>query len=503
MTVNSLRSFSVVVVLCLSVLLAVAAEAQSYNPFNERDDKYRLLGLKRAKEAFEVARSDYDRKKDLHDKGLITDEEFERAHSIFSDAEVNYQQSLLAVLFEEQYVSVSRAVKYHSKDGSRKVRLTLVNTSGGTPEFQKLINVDDALFRSLQPDVINNVYVSILNNDNAIISQPYEAKISQLKYGEPVDVEFSLLQDLDAVTVFIVYANGSQRTMKIFLQKDATVDRVEVQSEQFSQEIELGKTASYDLTLELFSGTANTFSLEVVNLPREIGRFFKDASGRVRLSQVKFTESSRTKEAALEISLPDRPTDDVAMDIPISFYVLVIPRSKSDQLAGASDKQWTASEIEALGVGYVRLELLPRGKGELLVRAPQLYHAISADETAEMYVDLVNEGSHRLDNLEIQVDPPLNWTKTVEPTVVPSLDIGAETRVRLRFQPPADVAVGKYEVRLRTTAMSNNQPVLAEDKTVTVEIEPETNIVGTALLILFVLALVGGMVVFGIKLSRR
>ena len=494
--------------LCLMLALflavdAVPVRAQSYNPFNERDDKYRLLGLKRAKEAYEVARADYDRKKALHERGLITNEELERGHSVFSDAEVNYQQSLLAVLFEEQYVSVSKAVKYHSRDGNRKVRLTLVNTSGGTPEFQKLINVDDALFRSLQPDVINNVYVSILNDDNAIISQPYEAKIAQLQFGKPVEIEFSLLQDLDAVTVFIVYANGSQRSMKIFLQKDATVDRVEVQSEQFSQEIELGKTASFDLTLELFSGTANTFSLAVVNLPREIGRFFKDASGRVRLSQVKFTESSRTKAAALEITLPDRPTGEVAMDVPISFYVLVIPRGKGDEVSGLEQKTWTSDEIEALDVGYVRLDLLPRGKGELLVRAPQLYHAIAAGDQAEMYIDLVNEGSDRLDNIEIQVDPPLNWSKSVNPTVVPALEIGAETRVRLSFGPPDDVAVGKYEVRLRTTGMSNNQPVLAEDKTVTVEVKPDANIWGTALLILFVLGLVGGMVVFGVKLSRR
>ena len=45
---------------------------------------------------------------------------------------------------------------------------------------------------------------------------------------------------------------------------------VAVQSEQFSQEVELGQTASFDLTLELFSGTDNTFSLEVVNLPQDL-----------------------------------------------------------------------------------------------------------------------------------------------------------------------------------------------------------------------------------------
>ncbi len=30
-------------------------------------------------------------------------------------------------------------------------------------------------------------------------------------------------------------------------------------------------------------------------------------------------------------------------------------------------------------------------------------------------VDCVNEGSNRLDNIEIKADVPLNWTKSIEP----------------------------------------------------------------------------------------
>ena len=146
---------------------------------------------------------------------------------------------------------------------------------------------------------------------------------------------------------------------------------------------------------------------------------------------------------------------------------------------------------------------MPRGIGELLVRAPQLYHAIEADGVAEMYVDLVNEGSHRLDNIEIDINAPLHWTAEATPEVVPSLAIGEEKRVGLSFTPPADVAVGKYEVRVRTSGLSNNQPIVAEDKTVSVEIKAGANVLGTSLLVLFILALVGGMVTFGIKLSRR
>ena len=125
--------------------------------YNQRDDKYRVLGLKRAKEAYETARRDYERQEELFKRSLISQADLDHFHNIMSDAEVNYQQSLLAVLFEQQFVSVARAVKYQARDGSKHVRLTVANTSGETAEFQKLLNIDDRLFRSLQPDVVNDL----------------------------------------------------------------------------------------------------------------------------------------------------------------------------------------------------------------------------------------------------------------------------------------------------------------------------------------------------------
>src|SRR5690606_17595567 len=140
------------------------------------------------------------------------------------------------------------------KDNRKGVRVTIENASGGSAEYRKLINLDDELFNSLQPDIINNVYVSITNDAGAIISQPYEMKISQLFYDKPQTLNFGLLEDLDAVTVNLIYGSGTQRAAKIFLQKDASEDRVIVQSQQFSQEAELSGSATYSMSLELFSG---------------------------------------------------------------------------------------------------------------------------------------------------------------------------------------------------------------------------------------------------------
>jgi uncharacterized membrane protein len=483
--------------------LASPTVSQTYNPFNQRDDTYTLLGLKRARQAYETARAEFERQQNLFDRGLISSVELEQSRNIFTDAEVNYQQSLLTVLFEEQYITVSEAVKYRAEDGSKRVRLTLENTSTGSAEFQKLVNIEDELFRSLQPDVIPNVYVSILNSENSIISRPYEAKISELRSGDPAQLDFALLQDLNAVTVFMIYGNGNQRTMKIFLQKDESEDRVLVQSEQFSQEVELGSSTSYDLSLELFSGTSNTFALEAVNLPEQIGRFFKDPTGQVRLKQVKFTESSRAKPAALEVMLPDRPSDAIVLDNPISFFVLVVPPDRSIDLASLRARSWTEEEIRGLNVGYVGLELVPRGKGDIMVRIPQLYRSIDSDEPATLTAELVNEGSHRLDNVELDFDLPLNWTYEVTPDRIEPLEIGRESRVSILFQPPADIAPGKYNIRIRTSAVSNGEPIAGEDKTVTVEVQGRANLVGTTLILIVLIGVVLGIVVFGIKLSRK
>jgi len=491
-----------IIYLLLVIMLASAVSAQ-YNAFNQRDDQYRLLGLKRAKEAHDVALAEYNRQKSLFDKELITEVELQRAKNVYADAEVNYQQSLLAVLFEEQYISVKSAIKYHASDGSRRVKLTLANTSGGSSEFRKLINIEDELFRSLQPDVINNIYVSLMNDGNAIISDPYEIKISELRYGEPREIDFKLLQDLDAVTVFMIYSNGNQRSMKLFLQKDATVNKVAVQSEQFSQEVELGSSASYDLTLELFSGVNNTFTLEVVNLPEQISRQFRSESGQVRLRQIKFTESARTKDAVLQITLPDRSSGETPMDRPIPFYVLALPNDKSAEFKRHPNKNWTEEELKLLDIGYVKLELISRGVGELVVRAPQMYHTILPGEKAEMTIELINEGSRRLDHIEIKADPPLNWSKEIDPVNLASLDMGEESKVKLVFTPPENIAVGKYEVRIKSSGLSDGRPIIGSDKIVTIEIRSETNLFITILIVLFILAIVGGMVVYGVKLSRK
>jgi len=483
--------------------ISTAGIQAQYNAFNQRDDKYRLLGLKRAKEVYDSEKSEFERVKQLYDKQMISSSELEKARRSFADVEVNYQQSLLAVLFEQQFVSVSKAVKYQSANGQKRVRLELINASGGEGEFKKLLNIDDKLFQSLQPDHINNIYVSLLNSEGAIVSQPYEAKVDELIFGKPVGLDFGMLQDLDAINVNIIYGNGASRNLKIFLQKDASENKVLVQSEQFSQEADLGSNATFDLSLELFSGQENTFKLEVLNLPPSITRYFADPGSEAKLSQFKFAESARTRKASLKVFLPDRPTEGVEIDRTIPFYVLVIPNDKQGGVSDQKEKVWTEKEIEALNLGFLKLELVIRGNAKILVKAPKLYYSSLAGQTIETTIEVKNEGSRRLDNIKFDLDTPLNWKKEVEPLVIQYLDVGQERTVKLNLSPSENTSMGKYEIRVRTSAVSDNQPVNGEDKTMTIEIQTGSNVLGTLVVVVLIVGVIAGIVWFGIKLTRK
>ncbi len=490
--------------LLFSINLSLPELASAQTPFpNARDDSYPLLGLKRAKSTYERAQSELNRSEVLFEKKLISKEQFEQAKNAYLDAEVNYQQSLLVLLFEQQFVSIKKAVKSQEESGKKKVHVTLANTSGASAEFSQIVDMEDELFRSLQPDVIHNVYVSLSNNDGAIISSPYEIKLSSLHAGVPQTVEFELLQDVDEATVNIIYGNGTSRNPKVFLQKDASANKVLIQSERFSQEIELGKEANFGLGLELFSGVDDTYKLEVVNLPQSVARYFNEVGASGRISQIKFTESNNTRQTNLVISLPDRPTDDVIMDEPISFFVMAVPLDKLKEVSEKRNELWTEEQIRALDVGYVRLEMLPRGVGKLVIKAPQLFNTGKAGEPVSFSFRVVNEGSRRLDNIEFELDTPFQWEKNIDPILISELGIREEKTIRVTLTPPNDISVGKYETRMRSTSLSDNQPVNAEDKSFTVQIEAEASVFGTAFILLLILALVGGVVFFGIKLSRK
>jgi hypothetical protein len=486
--------------LCLG--LSSLGNSQSMFP-NERDNSYPLLGLKRAYSAYERAKNDFDRNKQLLNKGLISEAQFEQLKTTYFDAEVNYQQSLLVLLFEKQFVSVIKAVKFQDTNGRKKVKITIENTSGVSAEYQQLIPADDSLFSSLRPEMIHNIYVSLSNDANAIISQPYEQKLEVLENGKPQTLTFDLLQDLDALTVNIIYGNGTSRNPKIFLEKDASVNRVLFQSQQFSQEVELNGSANFGLDLELFSGSENTYKLEVVNLPLAINRYFVERGTSTRLSQIRFNESARTRQTDLRVFLPDRVDESIKMDKSLPFFTVAIPADRIAELSNMNRKTWTAEELEALNIGFSRLEIIPRGIGRIVVKAQQLFIPGKAGEPSKITFKVKNDGTRDLQNIEFEPDVPFGWSFDLYPKLIERLKVREEMDVVLTITPKPEASVGRYETRLKTSSISDNTPVTAEDKIFTIDIQAETSATGTIILMSLLIALIGGLIYGGIKISKK
>jgi len=208
---------------------------------------------------------------------------------------------------------------------------------------------------------------------------------------------------------------------------------------------------------------------------------------------------------SLKLYLPKNADAQVVIDKPLSFYALVVDNDQAAafQILLAKKSDIGPADIAALKVGYVRLELIPRGVGRIEVQAVNLYHEIKVGEGVDMEVRVKNAGTRKLNNIRVFIDLPLNWRSEVAPDLIASLEQGREEVVRVKFQPPADVAVGDYEPKIKTECTADNRRVESEDKIVRIHVASKTNILGITLLVLILVGLLVGIVVFGIKLTRR
>jgi NPCBM-associated, NEW3 domain of alpha-galactosidase len=484
----------------LSLLLLFAFTYTSAQMlYNPNDERFKSLYLEKVQNDYKLQKEEFSRQQMLYDKKLISEKEFRESEASFKSAQITYQQAILSLAFEQPHITIEKGIKYQSKDGKKRVRLTLMNTTGGLVEGKK-IDLED--FQGIRTDQISNVYVSLLNDKNAIVSQPYEEKIVAMPYNEPISIDFLLLQDLDNVTVKCVYGDKSEQKT-IFLQKDESANRVLITSDQFSQEADLGSRANFNLTLELFSRMENAYKLDVLNLPQQITFDFFESSSNARLSQVQFSQDINTRKLSLAIYLPDRyDSASFIIDKPISFYAVALSQTTMENPL-QRNKIYSQSDLNKMNISYIKLELIPRGVGRIQVRATNFYQEIRPDEKVTMSLTIYNDGTRRLDNIKVQTDVPLNWISSVVPDLIHSLMPGKEEIVAVTITPPSDINVGDYEATIKTESFASNKKVESEDKKIRIHIASSSNIFGTAILIILLIGMLLGIVIFGVRLSRR
>jgi hypothetical protein len=487
----------------LLILALLLGGFETLSPQQQESQTMKLLSLKKAQLHLEQMKGDFDRALKLNEMGLISEEDFARTRTAYLQAQVDYQQALINFMGSEARISVAGAVKFQDAGGKKFVRVSLRYSSKELKELAKLNISAEDLFPLDFMREIKDVSVSLMS-EGKIISDPYEKTIASLPLETEENVTFQLLKDVESLDINVFYS-GKDETTSVYLQKGVSANIVTVNSAQFSQEADLESQATYDLSLEKFSGEANIFKLEVVNLPHQITYEFSDPATQARLSQIKFTEGTTSMKLSLKLYLPKNADEQVVMDRPIEFYALVLDNEKSGKLQELLEAKSAIGpkDIDVLEAGSVRLELIPRGVGRIEVQAVNLYHEIKVGDNVDMEVRVRNSGTRKLNNIRVYADLPLNWRAEISPDLIASLEQSKEAVVSVKFVPPTEVSVGDYEPKIRTECVADNRRVESEDKIVRIHISSKTNVLGISLLILLLVGLLVGIVVFGVRLTRR
>lgn len=485
--------------LLLAALIIIASGAFS----QQENEASLILDLKKARASFDMAKQKYENNKKLIENKAISEDEFTQSKNELLSSEVDYQKLILRLISQQSYVVIEKAIKYQDSHGDKKVKIVLRNAMEGNQEFLNQFKEHFDMFTpEMRSNKIYNVFVSLVNiPDQIIIGSPYEVHIPTIELGSSASADFKLLKDIESIQVNLNYG-GRDDKKNIYLQKDASANIVDIASSQFSQEANLGAQASYDLTLERFSSSDDIYQLVVVNLPKQINVEFSDIENSARLSQLRFNQGVNLRKLALKTYLPERDDEDVVIDKPLVFYALAVTKEVYEKL-GNVNRNFSSNEINSIPGGRIKLELIPRGVGRIEVRAPNLYHEIKTGDSVTMKVTIYNSGTRRLDNVKITCDNPLNWHSIIQPDLIKSLDPGKEQTVVISIIPPDDVSIGAQEFKIKTDAYVHNTRVESDDKTVRIQVEAKTPVIGTIFLILLLIGLILGVVVFGIKISKR
>ena len=115
---------------------------------------------------------------------------------------------------EDPYISVVSARRY--KEGDRR-RLEVVLTYGALTD--EAAEDETETIDTTTAQEINNVYVSIKDDTDAIIGFPYEYRIPTLKDGEEKTLDFELRRNVDSLVVSLQYLE-EENPYKIHLEED-------------------------------------------------------------------------------------------------------------------------------------------------------------------------------------------------------------------------------------------------------------------------------------------
>ena len=538
---------------------AAAAPLAAQVTYDPNAEQFMLLSLNQSYIDLGQAAKEFLRAREQFENKLISASEFEQRLNAYRRTKISYDMALMRILFNASTVLVERAVKHVEADGKKLVAIYIKNEAGGSFELSKIksfgaretpmaggdfgtkavdgqvkvsellnekaLTFESAIKETLPflegqglafEDVINlmevhNVFISLKarteNGQDVMISKPYEKKIDRLGPSEQAKVTFELLRDVENCDIVISFGDKTI-TKSVYLELESATGGVEMTSEILSLQAELDSSASYNIDLQRFT-SETAFSLRVANLPREIYYNFIDPeNNNQRIETVNFTEGKIRKRVQLQLTMPTRKSENVQVDQTIPFTALILSSQeaqKFDMMAAEfGSDSIPLDELNKLQADQALLTITPLGVGEIEVSASTFYYAIEPDQKVDMTLTVKNAGTGELKNVQISTDlPNTEWNYTIEPDLLASLMPESEEKVKIQFSPPENATVGEHILKVKVEAKTRNQIVEADDKEVTVEIKEKPDIWGRLILIVLLIGIVLGIVIFGIKLSRR
>jgi hypothetical protein len=504
-----------------------------------RDEKLNLLKTRQAELELEKAKAEMERAKveledtrSLFEEGIETINKLRKAEQTHKEAEIRQsqakiqlEQTRLELLRNATLIRVLDAQVFRGDEGDVRASIELQNDSDLSKarvimtreeegarisdeelaDLLKVNNVIVTLWGSAQPSSTQLEDLSRMRT-RAIIGDPFQRIIPELKSGEKVKLDFRLLKrEVEHVTVQIEYLETSKE-YDVFLKKEALEDLPTIVSAQYDQHGDLGSTIKYSLQLERLGKTDQSFSLRVLNFPEEIRFAFVDPKTEAKMTTLKFSSEETIRMMDFEVRIPEKLGRDL-IDKSIAFYIVVALQKEMEKIHDLQ-KKYGGQEIPAEEIAKIRgnvaeLVLIPKGVGKLDILVGNLFKEVRQGEGVVLKFSALNSGTFVVNRIRPKMNLPLDWEGEITPEEAESLEPDQKILFTADIRPPKDVVVGEYTITVETEGHSGVEVIDAKDKDFTVRVAASGNITGTMALVALLVALVLGIAVASVKIARR
>ncbi len=494
-------------------LVLVLASAPSWGQLLTKEQLLHQLRLQESQLHLEMRRAnlqsygeELESTRELFERGFIarqqyqqTRNRYEQARLNYEDAEIQLEKIQLELLKNATRIVVTEARKYRTEEGRSWVDITLENASDARGALLVDPDLGEEELRVLLK--VENIYVSLVNGP--IVGEPYEIHIPTLEVAQRCTLTFRLLSAVNSVGVHLQYLDLREE-ISVILRKGSQQDLPSINSSQFSQEGPLAQSVRFALTLERLADEERSFALSVIGLPSRINYAFIHQGARV--SQVKFDLNTSKAQLQLRLDIPEKLAPRF-IGQRRSFFALVAHPGEYARInalkARYGDEPLPEEEIQALQCDYVRLELMPKGVGQLEVLVANRYREIQMGEELALRVEFLNRGTVAVQNIESVLDLPYQWQSEVNPAFIKLLKPGERTVVEILARPSEEAVSGDFEFGIEAQGQVGTDNVESPKKKFTIRIRARSNITGNAVLIGLLVALVVGMGLASVRISRR